>query len=128
MHNTKIRLVFLLSVVVLLSSCTLYQIDSRDTSTDFYPPKNSASAVTYIEIVTHAHDVIGYVTVNAERYQDLESVLEKMKREAAILGGDAITDIRTNGGTGKWAQIKPKELFGNANVRTNFIATVVAFK
>jgi hypothetical protein len=128
MPNPRLKSLLLAGTVVFLSSCALYTIDSKDVSTKFYPPKNSSQDVQYLENVTRAHDIIGYVTVNAERNQDLESVLEKMKREAAILGGDAITDIRTNGGTGKWAQIKPQELLGNAHIRANFIGTVVAFE
>ena len=58
----------------------------------------------------------------------MEDVIDKLKYEAAILGGDAITNITTNAGTGKWAKIKPKKLFGNANVRTNFVADVIVFK
>lgn len=128
MSNAWIKSLVFVSMIVFLSSCALYTVDSKDVSTNFYPPKDSSRDVEYLENVTRPHEIIGYVTVNAERNQGLEEVLERMRREAAILGGDAITDIRTNGGTGKWAQIKPKELLGNAHVRANFIGTVVAFK
>ena len=66
--------------------------------------------------------------VNGERTDSLEEIIPKMKYEAAMLGGDAITNIRTNAGTGKWAQIKPKQIFGNANLRINFVADVLVFK
>ncbi len=122
------RTVFLVATMFLLSSCSFYKVDSDLTSTQFHPSKGSTSEVTYLEVVSQPYDVIGTVTVNAERNQRLNDVIERMKREAAGMGGDAITNIRTNAGTGKWAKIKPKKLFGNANVRTNFIADVIAYK
>jgi len=111
----------------LLSACSLYQVNSDYTSNEFYPPKETVGQVIYLETVDRPHQVLGSVTVNVERHQKLSNILERMKREAAILGGDAVSNIRTNTGTGKWAQIKPKELFGNANVRSNYVADVIVF-
>jgi len=124
----NIKLAVLSAVIALsLSACRVYEIRSMEVTDDVYVAK-SMHDVVYLEIVDKPHEIIGYVTVNAERNQRLSKVLEQIEKEAAILGGDAITNIRTNGGTGKWAQIKPQELLGNANVRSNFIATVIAFK
>ena len=121
--------ILLLAFFLLFTSgCSLYQIDCESTTFDYYPSKASPKDVAYLEIVNKSYDIIGHVTVNAERNQKRKEVLEKLKYEAAILGGDAITNITTNAGTGKWAKIKPKELFGNANVRTNFVADVIVFK
>jgi len=120
--------IFTLFIAFCLSACSLYTIDSESTTYDFYPAKASTNDVAYLETVSQAHDVIGNVTVNAERNQKIQEVLEKLKKEAAVLGGDAVTNIRTNAGTGKWAKIKPKKLFGNANIRSNYTADVVVFK
>ena len=109
------------------SACSLYTINSEDTTTEFYPPKNSPNDVVVLDTVDKPHIVIANIVVNTERNQSLTDVIERMKREAAVLGGDAITNIRTNAGTGKWAQVKPQKLFGNANIRTNFIADVVVY-
>jgi len=119
-----------LSLITLssLNACSLYTVDSQYSSSEFFPPKSSLNDVQVLETVEQPHEIIGTVKVNAERHQKMENILERMKREAAILGGDAITNIRTNAGKGKWAQIKPKDLFGNSNVRTNFIADVIIFK
>ena len=122
------NLLMISAFVLFLTSCSFYKVDSDITAEKFYPSKETISQVTYLEIISQPHDVIGTVTVNAERNQRLADVIERMKREAAVMGGDAITNIRTNAGNGKWAQIKPKKFFGNANVRTNFIADVVVFK
>ncbi|HOW36349.1 MAG TPA: hypothetical protein PL155_08065 [Candidatus Omnitrophota bacterium] len=116
------------SLCIFTCACTLYQIDFESTSDNYYPAKTSANEVVYLETVNRPYEVIGTVTVNAERNQKLDNVVDKLKLEAAILGGDAITNIQTNAGTGKWAKTKPKKIFGNANVRTNFVAQVIAFK
>jgi len=118
----------LLSSLLFVSACSLYQVDSDYSTLEFYPPKSSTNQVIYLEVVNRPHIVIGTVTVNAERHQKISHILERMKRETAILGGDAFTNIQTNAGTGKWARIKPKELFGNAHVRANYIADVIVFE
>lgn len=121
------RLIFLIGLAVLIAVCSLYRIDSKDTTLDYFSPKSSASAVRYLETVAAPHIIIAQVIVNAERSQQMSEIIEKMKQEAAILGGDAVTNIQANPGTGKWAKIKPK-LFENANIRANFIADVIVFK
>ena len=121
--------IVLIGIVLLMApACSIYDVRSQDVSTDFYPPKEDPGEVQYMENVRRRHEVLGYVTVNTERNQPMDEILQQMKKEAAILGGDAITNIRTNAGTGKWARIKPKELLGNAHIRANYIATVVVLK
>ena len=114
--------------IFIFSACSLYTVDFESTSYDFHPAKVSKDEVAYLETVSKPCDVIAHVTVNAERNQKMQEVLDKLKKEAAVLGGDAITNIQTNAGTGKWAKIKPKKLFGNANIRANYVADVVVFK
>jgi len=122
------RKIFLLSILaVALTGCTLYQIDSRDTTKDFYPPKTDISQVQYLEKVDRASEEIGEVTVTTERRQSLADVLPKLEQEAAILGGDAITDIQTDA-TGTWKKIRPQKLFGNAYIRATYTAKVIIFK
>jgi len=126
--NAKKLFFGLLGSLLFVSACSLYQVDSDYSTLEFYPPKSSPTQVVYLEVVSRPHVVIGTVTVNAERHQKISHILERMKRETAILGGDAFTNIQTNAGTGKWARIKPKELFGNAHVRANYIADVIVFE
>ncbi|MBF0521724.1 MAG: hypothetical protein HQL24_01565 [Candidatus Omnitrophica bacterium] len=121
------KLLTLISLVFLASACSLYHVDSADVTTNYYPSKKSASDVVYLETVTEPHEIIGYVTVNTERRHTIEDVLDKIKREAAILGGDAITDIRTDA-TGEWKKLPAQKLIGNAYIRANFTAAVVVFK
>ena len=121
------NLIVILTFVLLLASCSFYKVDSDISAGKFYPSKETTSQVTYLEVISRDHEIIGTVTVNAERNQRLVDVIEKMKREAAVMGGDAVTNIRTNAGDGKWAQIKPKNFFRKGNVRANFIADVVVF-
>lgn len=113
--------------ICLTSGCSLYHVDSRDVTTEYYPPKKSAGDVVYLEETNKTHELIGYVTVNTERRQRISEVIEKMKYEAAILGGDAITDIQTDA-TGQWKKLPAQKLIGNAYIRANFTAAVVVFK
>jgi hypothetical protein len=121
----KIFLLFL--SMVALTGCTVYQIDSRDTSQDYYPPKTSIEEVQYLEKIDRPYDQIGTVTVTTERRQNLSDALPKLKQEAAILGGDAITDIQSDA-TENWKKIKPQKLLGNAYIRTTYTAKVIVFK
>jgi len=112
---------------LLLSACSIYHIDSQDITTDYYPSKQLASDVVYLEKIDKPHTVIGYVTVNTERRWTINEVLDKMKREAAILGGDAISNIKSDA-TGTWKNLPAQELIGNAYVRANFSCSVAVFK
>ena len=118
---------FLILCVLLLSACTIYHVDSKDISAEFYPSKKSADEVVYMEKITVPYEVIGYVTVNTERRRTINDVLAKMKREAAILGGDIITDIKTDA-TGQWKKLPAQDFIGNGYIRANFTATVAIYK
>ncbi|MCA9400460.1 MAG: hypothetical protein KC713_02450 [Candidatus Omnitrophica bacterium] len=117
----------LIAVVFLFAGCSLYHVNSEDISADYYPSKNSPEEILYIENVKEPHEVIAYVNVNAERRQKISEVIDKMKREAAILGGDAITAVKTDA-TGTWKSLPAQEVIGNAYVRANFKASVIKFK
>ena len=121
---------FILSIALIagsLSGCTVYQIDSKDTTLDFYPPKKNIDDVVYMEKIDKPYEEIGIVSVTTERRQSLEDVLPKLKYEAAILGGDVITDVKTDAG-GAWKNIKLQNLLKNANIRTKYTAKVVVLK
>lgn len=120
-------LFLLLSLTVLTSACSLYNVSSEETTLNYYPSKPTTKDIEYMEDVTRPHEVIGYVTVNAERRQSISEVVERMKREAAILGGDAVTNIQTDA-TGEWRKLPAQQLVGNAFVRANFKGTVVVLK
>jgi len=78
---------------VILAGCSLYRVDSTDLSSDFFPPKNSADQVVYLEKLDKPYEVIGLVKITTDRVNSQEEVVAKMRYEAAILGADAITDI-----------------------------------
>lgn len=123
---------YLLALVLfasVLAGCTTYAIDSRDTSENFYPPKTSIDDVKYMEKIDQPYEEIGVVIVTTERRQGLEDVIPKLKQEAAILGGDVITDIQSDAG-GTWQRIKPpfSKLLSNAYLRSRFSAKVLILK
>lgn len=105
----------------------MYRIESQDVGKKYYPPKKSSNDVVYIKDVDQPYETVGQVVVNTERRQQMSDVLEKMKREAAILGGDAITNLQTDS-TGAWKNLPAQELIKNAYVRANISATVIIFK
>ncbi|MBF0523410.1 MAG: hypothetical protein HQL24_10210 [Candidatus Omnitrophica bacterium] len=121
------KILTLAALTLLVSACSLYHVDSADLTTNYYPSKKSASDVVYMETVTRPYDTIGYVTVSTERRNTIEDVLGKMKREAAILGADAITDIKSDA-SGEWKKLPAQKLIGNAYIRVNFTATAIIFK
>ena len=107
----------------LFSGCSLYQITSEETTFDYYPPKASKDDVGYFEEVTQPHKVIGYVTINTERRQKKNDILNQLKEQAAKIGGDAITNITAQTSQGR----KPIKLLANANIRSNYMADVIIF-
>lgn len=122
------RLTFaLLFLVPFFSGCTIYQIDSKDTSQDLYAPKTSIDDVTYVEKVDKPYTEIGEVTVTTERRQPLADVLPKLKQEAGMLGADAITDV-SNDATDLWKKIAPEKLLSNAYIRTTYTAKAIVWK
>ncbi len=121
------KLTLLVFLTFITSACSIYHIDSQGVGTKYYPPKKSPTEIVYLERIDRPHETIGQVVVNTERRQQMNDVLEKMKREAAILGADALTNLQTDA-TGSWKNLPAQELIGNAYVRANFSATVVVFK
>ncbi|MCK5180228.1 MAG: hypothetical protein KAR32_11920, partial [Candidatus Omnitrophica bacterium] len=98
------NVVALIAFVLLTSSCSIYHIHSVDSTDNYYPSK-SAGEVAYLEEIDEDYAIIGTVTVNGERKQrSIDDILVKMKREAAILGGNAITDIQSDA-TGVWKRL-----------------------
>lgn len=121
------QLLLLMLLVFGFTGCTVYQIDSKDTSTDFYPPKKNIDDVEYVEKTDKPFVEIGLVTVTTERRQSLKDVLPKLKQEAAILGADAITDIQTDA-SGIWKSATLKEILGNGYIRVNVSAKAIVYK
>ncbi len=121
------RILVLITFVLLTSSCSIYHINSVDSGDTYYPSK-SVNDVVYLESVDQSYEVIGTVTVNGERKQrSIDDIILKMKREAAILGGNAITDLKTDA-TGVWKKLPVQQTIGNAYVRSNFTASVVVIE
>ena len=123
----KSTLLALLLLIGLTSGCTIYQIDSKDSTQDFYPPKTKIEDVVYLEKVDRPFTEIGIVTVTTERRQSIQDVLPKLRQEAAILGGDAITDVQSDS-SGIWKKVQIQKFLGNAYIRANFTAKVIVFK
>ena len=122
------RTLFSLLLVTLFSTgCTLYQIDSKDTSQEYYVPKTSIDDVAYIEKVDKPYTEIATVTVTTERRQTLTDVLPKLKQEAGMLGADAITDIQ-NDATDLWKKLPSQKVIGKAYIRTTFTAKAIVWK
>jgi hypothetical protein len=122
------RILFsLLFLVVFSTGCTIYQIDSKDTSQDYYIPKTSIDDVTYVEKVDKPYTEIATVTVTTERRQPLEDILPKLKQEAGMLGADAITDVQGDA-TDFWKSLPRQKVIGNAYIRSTYTAKAIVWK
>ncbi len=119
-------LLCILGLSLILCSCTLYRINSEEVTENFYPAKKSPDEVVYLEEIDRPFEVVGYITVNAERVQGFDEIVEKMKKEAATLGADAVTNIQS-GASDAWKKL-PRRMFENGYVRANFTATAVVFQ
>jgi hypothetical protein len=124
--SMKKLLYLIVACAFVTSGCSVIRVDSTDVTTNYYPSKSSKNEVVFVKEVNQPHEVIGTVTVNTERNQRLNEVLEKMKYEAAILGGDAITNLKSDA-TGTWKKLPVQNVVGNGYVRANFTASVVVF-
>ena len=85
---------FLMVAALMNAGCSVYHVDSEDTTLDFYPPKNSVEKVLYLEKVERPCEVIGMVNVTVDKGRPFDEVVTKMRSEAAVLGGDAVTAVR----------------------------------
>jgi len=121
------KFLFLFILTFFTSACSVYHVTSDDTTGDVYPQKHSPQEILYLETVDRPFEIIGYVHVTTERRQQMSDVIERMKYEAAIIGGDAIVDI-TSDATGTWKKLPAQNFIKNGYVRANFSATVIIFK
>lgn len=81
------------AVCVFLPGCSLYQIDSQNITPDYYPPKASQKDVAYVEKIEKPYEVVGTVTVVTDNGRAFPDVIEQMRPQAALLGGDIITAV-----------------------------------
>lgn len=123
----NIALLTLLVMLFAASGCTVMRVDSEEIATRYHFPRASTEGILYLKKVDKPHEIIGYVTVQTQRIQPIEKVIEEMKKAAALLGGDAITDIQIDA-TGLWKKLPPQKLLGHAYVNANFKASVVVFQ
>ena len=116
----------LFCIVFFISGCSFYQISSEETTSDYYPAK-SAGRILTLEKITQPNKIIGYVTVSAERSQEKEEILDQLKREAAKIGGDAITNVAAIENE-NLSKNKIARLFSNGHIRQKYRANVVVFE
>jgi hypothetical protein len=113
----KLNLMILM-LLLISSGCTFYGVDAQEiVMAPFGQNKQTNIEIQYLETVTVPYEVIGHVTVNTERRNSIEEVIEKMKRQVSMLGGDAVTNIIQTD--------KPSPI---AHIRTVYTGTVIIFK
>jgi hypothetical protein len=124
MKRTLFTFIFL---ALFASGCTVYQINSKDMSQEYYVPKTSIDDVTYVEKTDKPYTEIAEVTVTTERRQTLQDVLPKLKQEAGNLGADAITDVQSDA-TDLWKKYAPQKELGNAYIRVTYTAKAIVWQ
>ena len=120
------KTILLLTLSIFVSGCSIYRINSEEVTSNYYPSKKPEQ-VQVLEETSDSYEIVGFVTINSERNQNFEEIVEKIKKEAAVLGGDAIINITTNA-TGTWKKLPAQKFVGNADVRANYSATVIVFR
>ncbi len=113
MHQHSLKLFFIFLVLLGLPACSVYRIDSQDTTSDSYPPKASYHEVVYLEKIDKPYEITGEVTVSVENSRGFSDVLLQMRDQAALLGGDAITAVSSG---------------REGSLRTRYTAKVAVFK
>jgi hypothetical protein len=111
--------ILLLSTLVIssLTGCTFYRVNADEIAFNSVHPKENHKDIQYLETVTVPYEVIGTVVVGTERRNSIEEVVEKMKGQIAILGGDAVTNI-----------VQFDEPSPITRIRTRYKGTVIVFK
>ncbi len=107
----------LVALGMLASGCTFYHVNAEEVGRTSTRSKKSPADIQYLETVTVPYEVLGQVSVETERRNSKEEVIEKMKRDAAMMGGDAITNIVQNDA--------PSPI---TRIRTHYTGTVIVFK
>ncbi len=123
-HLTTLLLITVLSC----TSCSIYHINSDQQV--FLEDRNAnrdPQEIEVLENVSRAHKVLGTIVLNTERNEDMYSILWRMKKEAVVMGGDAITNLKVNA-TGFWEKMPFKKLTANGYIRANFTVDVVAYE
>ncbi len=106
-----------IALLLLCSGCTFYAVDAQEILFNASNQEENIDSIQYLEKITVPFEVIGHVTVNTERRNSMEEVIEKMKHQVMILGGDAITNI-----------IQTDKPSSFTHVRTIYTGTVIIFK
>jgi len=123
-HLTTLLLVTILAC----SSCSIYHIDSDQQV--FMPnmdEKRNPEEIEVLETITRPHKSIGTILLNTERNEDRDSIIWRLKKEAFVMGGDAITNLKVNS-TGFWEKVPFKKLTANGYIRANFTVDVVVYE
>lgn len=113
------KFILLLSTVLLstLTGCTYYRVNADEIAFNTVHPNQSQHEIQYLETVNVPYEVIGTVVVGTERRNSIEEVVDKMKAQIAILGGDAVTNI-----------VQFDEPSPITRIRTRYKGTVIVFK
>lgn len=115
----KKTILFISAFCLLVSGCTFYNVNSEEIVAGLAATakKKEANDIAYLPQVNQPYDVIGHVSVNTERRNSFDEVLAKIKSQAAVIGGDAVTNLVNDSSAKKIAR-----------VRINYTATVIVLK
>ena len=100
-----------------MAGCTSYRVNAEEIAFKSTIPQENLNRIQYLETVNVPYEVIGTVIVRTERRNNIDEVVDKMKRQIAVLGGDAVTNIVQVDNPGPFTSI-----------RTTYKGTVIVFK
>lgn len=117
MNQFMLKMVMTTIAITCLAGCTFYRVDGDEIAYFAKHPKGNQKDIKYLETVTVPYEVIGTVEVSTERRNSIEEVVEKMQRQIAVLGGDAVTNI-----------VQRDEPSPITKIRTKYVGTVIILK
>lgn len=99
----KQKLFKLVVPCLFLASCsTVGRLQTSDSPPNQYPETNPAEIEVYATQPDTNYTVIGQVIANADAGQNAKTSVELLKKQAALLGADAIIDLSLEIGMGYW--------------------------
>jgi uncharacterized protein YbjQ (UPF0145 family) len=101
----KAKLFVLLALIVLFTSCsTVSTIQTDDTIISDIVPTNRDQVEVYSTKVTpKSYKIIGQVLACADAGKNSKKAVDLLKEQAALLGADAVIDLRLSITMGYWS-------------------------
>lgn len=98
------KLLFILVCLFILSSCSTVANLRTDDVSNKYPVTNAANIEVHtLNVADRKYEVLGKVIASADAGSKSKTAVDMLKKEAAVLGADAVINMRLAIEYGYWA-------------------------